>query len=208
MLTDVGRAYFTERAKDEKGALGNAMRRWLANPQDGAAADLIEASELEVGKTRTRCVATMVEGGHADNALPQSARAAVNCRIMPGVQPATVQAELQKLVGSAVEVKPDPSFIGKPTPVLPMLPHVLAAYTKAVQQLHGPAMRVIPNMSTGTTDANFFRSVGIPVFGADGAWGISPDDERAHGLNERIPVRAMYDDVLHWEMMVRELAAK
>jgi acetylornithine deacetylase/succinyl-diaminopimelate desuccinylase-like protein len=61
-------------------------------------------------------------------------------------------------------------------------------------------------MATGTTDANFFRSVGIPVFGADGAWGISPDDERAHGLNERIPVRAMYDDVLHWEMMVRELA--
>jgi acetylornithine deacetylase/succinyl-diaminopimelate desuccinylase-like protein len=208
MLTDVGRAYFKERAKDEKGALGAAMRRWLADPQDGAAADLIEASELEVGKTRTRCVATMLEGGHADNALPQSAQATVNCRIMPGVEPATVQAELQRLVGSAVGVKPDRSFIGKPTPVLPLLPEVLAAYTKAVQQLHGPAMRVIPNMATGTTDANFFRSVGIPVFGADGSWGISPDDERAHGLNERIPVRAMYDDVLHWEMMVRELAGR
>jgi acetylornithine deacetylase/succinyl-diaminopimelate desuccinylase-like protein len=67
-------------------------------------------------------------------------------------------------------------------------------------------MRVIPNMSTGTTDANFFRSVGIPVFGVDGGWGISPDDERAHGLDERIPVRAMYDDVLHWEMLIRDLA--
>jgi acetylornithine deacetylase/succinyl-diaminopimelate desuccinylase-like protein len=206
MLTDVTRAYFTERAKDEKGALGDAMRRWVANPNDGAAADIIEASELEVGKTRTRCVATMLEGGHADNALPQSARAAVNCRIMPGVEPASVEAELKQLVGSGIEVKPDPSFIGKPTPVLPILPEVLAAYTSAVQALHGPGMRVIPNMSTGTTDANFFRSVGIPVFGVDGGWGISPDDERAHGLDERIPVRAMYDDVLHWEMLIRDLA--
>ena len=208
MLTDVTRAYFTERAKDEKGALGDAMRRWLANPDDGAAADIVEANELEVGKTRTRCVATMLEGGHADNALPQSARAAVNCRIMPGVEPATIQAELQRLVGNGIEVKPDPSFIGKPTPVLPILPEVLAAYTDAVKRLHGPGMRVIPNMTTGTTDANFFRSVGIPVFGVDGGWGISPDDERAHGLDERIPVRAMYDDVLHWELMIRDLASK
>src|SRR5918994_1858605 len=197
MLNEVTRAYFAARAKDEKGALGDAMRRWLANPEDGAAADIVEANELEVGKTRTRCVATMLDGGHADNALPQSARATVNCRILPGVQPATVQAELQRLVGNAIEVKPDPSFIGKPTPVLPLLPEVLAAYTKVVRSLHGPEMRVTPNMTTGTTDANFFRSVGIPVFGADGTWGISPDDERSHGLDERIPVRAMYDDVVH-----------
>ncbi len=206
MLTDVGRAYFAERAKDEKGPLGEAMRRWVANPNDGAAADIIEASDLEVGKTRTRCVATMLEGGHADNALPQSARATVNCRIMPGVQPAAVQAELQQLVGTNIEVKPDPSFLGKPTPVLPIVPEVLAAYTAAVQKLHGAGMRVIPNMTTGTTDANFFRSVGIPVFGVDGGWGISPDDERAHGLDERIPVRAMYDNVVHWETLIRDLA--
>ena len=207
MLTDVGRAYFTERAKDEKGPLGDAMRRWVANPDDGAAADIIEASELEVGKTRTRCVATMLDGGHADNALPQSATATVNCRIMPGVQPATVQAELQRVAGPNIEVKPDPGFIGKPTPVLPIVPEVLAAYTAAVQKLHGPGMRVIPNMTTGTTDANFFRSVGIPVFGADGVWGISPDDERSHGLNERVPVRAFYDNVIHWETMFRDLAS-
>jgi acetylornithine deacetylase/succinyl-diaminopimelate desuccinylase-like protein len=208
MLTEVTRAYFTERAKDEKGALGDAMRRWVADPNDGAAADVIEGDPLEVGKTRTRCVATLLEGGHADNALPQSARAAVNCRIMPGVEPATVQAELQRLVGSKIEVKPDPSFLGKPTPVLPLLPEVTRAYTSAVQRLHGPGMRVIPNMSTGTTDANFFRSVGIPVFGVDGGWIISPDDERAHGLDERLPVRAAYDNVLHWEMMIRDLAGK
>ena len=206
MLNDVNRAYFTERAKDETGPLGDAMRRWLANPNDGAAADAIEADPLEVGKTRTRCVATMLTGGHADNALPQSAKATVNCRIMPGVEPRAVEAELKQVAGPNVEVTPDPSFTGKPTPVFPIRPDVLAAYAKAVKQLHGPQMRVIPTMTTGTTDANFFRSVGIPVYGADGGWGISPDDERAHGLDERTPVRSAYDDVVHWETMIRELA--
>ena len=208
VMNDVSRAYFAQRAKDEDGPLGDAMRRWLANPNDGAAADAIEADPLEVGKTRTRCVATMLEGGHADNALPQSARATVNCRIMPGVQPKDVEAELKATVGPKVEVIPDPSFIGKPTPVLPILPQVLAAYEKAVQQIHGPQMHVTPNMTTGTSDANFFRSVGIPVYGADGGWIISPEDERSHGLDERIPARAAYDDVLHWETMIRELAGK
>lgn len=207
-LNDVTRAYFAERAKDEKGPLGDAMRRWLANLGDGAAADIIEANELEVGRTRTRCVATMLSAGHADNALPQSAKATVNCRIMPGVQPAAVQAELQQVVGPRVEVTPDPSFTGKPTPVFPVRQDVLSAYVKAVRQLHGPDMRVIPTMTTGTTDANFFRSVGIPVYGADGGWGISPDDERAHGLDERIPVRAAYDNVIHWETMIRDLAGR
>ena len=87
-------------------------------------------------------------------------------------------------------------------------PDVLAAYTKAVQGAMGKTMRVIPNMATGTSDASFFRSAGIPTYGVDGGWGISPDDERAHGLDERIPVRAAYDDVLHWETMVKELAGR
>ena len=208
MLNDITRAYFTARAKTEAGALGDAMRRWLANPNDGAAADVIEANELEVGRTRTRCVATMLSAGHADNALPQSAKATVNCRIMPGVEPTTVQAELQKTVGPNVEIIPDPTFIGKPTPVPAIRDDVMAAYTMAVRQLHGPAMHIVPNMTTGTTDASFFRAAGIPVYGVDGGWGISPDDERAHGLDERIPVRAAYDNLLHWETMIRELAGK
>ena len=207
-LNEVTRAYFQERQKDEKGTLGDAMRRWLTNPDDQAAADAIENNELEVGRTRTRCVATMLQGGHADNALPQMARAVVNCRIMPGVEPAAVQAELQRTVGQEVEITPDPSFIGKPTPVPPIRQDVMRAYGKSVQQLHGPAMRVVPNMTTGTTDGSFFRAAGIPTYGVDGSWGISPDDERAHGLDERIPVRAMYDNVLHWETMVRELAGR
>jgi acetylornithine deacetylase/succinyl-diaminopimelate desuccinylase-like protein len=130
----------------------------------------------------------------------------VNCRIFPGVQPKAVQAELQKLVGPKIEVVPDPGYIGEPTPASPLRPDVLAAVTKSIRRFHGPAMHVYPTMSTGASDGSFFRAKGIPVYDVDGSWGISPDDERAHGLDERIPVRAMYDDVLHWESIIRDLA--
>ena len=207
MQNEVTRAYFEERSRQEGNSqLGQEIRAWLANPNDGAAADAIEANPLEVGITRTRCVATMLSGGHADNALPQSATATVNCRIFPGVQPTQVQAELQKLVGPRVEVKPDPEFIGVPTPQSPLRPDVVNAVTKAIQHFHGPQMHVYPEMSTGASDGSFFRAQDIPVYDIDGSWGISPLDERAHGLDERIPVRAMYDDVLYWEMIMKSLA--
>jgi acetylornithine deacetylase/succinyl-diaminopimelate desuccinylase-like protein len=207
MLNDTTRGYFTERAKQEgNSALGQSMRRWLANPADGAAADAIEANPLEVGLTRTRCVATMLAAGHADNALPQSAQATVNCRIFPGIEPKVVQAELQQLAGPKVTVTPDPNYIGEPTPPSPLRPDVLKAVTHAIQAIHGPEMHVTPIMSTGASDGSFFRAKGIPVYDVDGSWGISPDDERAHGLDERLPVRAMYDDVVHWEMIFKDLA--
>jgi acetylornithine deacetylase/succinyl-diaminopimelate desuccinylase-like protein len=207
MLTETTRAYFTERAKHEGDSeLGRSMRAWLANEQDGDAADAIEANELEVGLTRTRCVATMLKGGHADNALPQLAEATVNCRIMPGIEPSKVQAELQALVGDKVEVKPA-RFLGRPTPASPLRADVVNAYRKAVHARF-PNQPIIPQMSTGATDGSFFRAVGIPVYGVNGAWGVSPDDERAHGKDERLPVQSLWDNVLHWEMMLRELAGK
>lgn len=208
MLNETTRAYFTQRAKQERSSpLGRAMLRWLANPDDGEAADFIESNELEVGKTRTRCVATMLEAGHAENALPQIARATVNCRIMPGVQPKDVEEELRGVVGANVTLTPDPTFIGTPTPVSPLRNDVIKAYSEAVQRFHGPSMLIIPRMSTGATDGSFFRAAGIPVYGTSGDWIISPDDQRTHGRDERIPVRAIYDSVLHWELMLRRLAS-
>ena len=207
MQNAANRGYFEERAKQEGNSpLGEAIRRWLANPNDGEAADIVEASPIDVGLTRTRCVATMLSGGHADNALPQSATATVNCRIFPGVQPQSVQAELQQLVGAKVEVKPDPEYAGVPTPASPLRPDVLATVTRAIQRFHGPRMHVFPVMQAGASDGSFFRAQGIPVYDVDGSWGISPLDDRAHGLDERIPVRAMFDDVLYWEMIIRALA--
>jgi acetylornithine deacetylase/succinyl-diaminopimelate desuccinylase-like protein len=207
MQNEITRGYFAERAQQEGNSpLGQHIRAWLANPKDGAAADAIEANPLEVGLTRTRCVATMLKGGHADNALPQTAQATVNCRIFPGVEPKQVQAELQQLVGPKVEVTPDPGYVGVPTPASPPRADVINAVKAASLRFHGPAMHVFPVMSTGASDGSFFRAKGIPVYDVDGSWGISPDDERAHGLDERIPVRAMYDDVLHWEMIMKALA--
>ena len=207
MLNETTRAYFTARGRQEGDSqLGKAIRAWLANENDGTAADAIETSELEVGLTRTRCVATMLEGGHADNALPQMARAGVNCRIMPGVAPATVRAELQAAVGANVQVEPKTVRETKVTPPSPLRPDVTGAYLAAVQSLVGKDQEVIPLMSTGATDGLHFRAAGIPVYGVDGSWVISPEDERAHGLDERMPVRAIYDNVLFWEMILKRLA--
>jgi acetylornithine deacetylase/succinyl-diaminopimelate desuccinylase-like protein len=138
--------------------------------------------------------------------LPQSAQATVNCRIMPGVQPKDVQAELQQLAGPKVEVTPDPNYAGVPTPASPLRPEVRAAVTKAIHTYVSPDMDVFPVMAAGASDGSFFRAQGIPVYDVDGSWYIVPTDERMHGLDERIPVRAMYDDVLYWESLIRDLA--
>jgi acetylornithine deacetylase/succinyl-diaminopimelate desuccinylase-like protein len=206
MLTETTREYFAARAKQEGNSeLGQAMRRWLANPEDGAAADSIEANPLEVGLTRTRCVATMLKAGHAQNALPQLAEATVNCRIMPGIAPPTVQEELQRVVGQGVEITPYPD-LGRPTPVSPLRADIVTAFTDAVHARF-PNQPIIPQMSTGATDGLEFRSRGMPVYGVDGSWGVVPDDERAHGKDERIPVQSLWDNTVHWERIVRDLAS-
>lgn len=204
-LTETTRAYYTARAAQEGDSeLGRAMAAWVANPNDDKAADAIEASELEVGTTRTRCVATMITAGHAPNALPQRAEANVNCRALPGTTLEQLQAELQAIAGPNIKITPDGPY--KPSPPSPLREDVLGSYTRSVRSLNGADTPIIPHMSTGATDGLFFRQVGIPVYGVEASWGISPDDERAHGLDERIPVRAFYDNIVHWENMLRDLA--
>jgi acetylornithine deacetylase/succinyl-diaminopimelate desuccinylase-like protein len=204
VMNEVTRGYFTERAKSEKGKLGDAMRAWVANPADGAAADVIEADPTEVGTTRTRCVATRLEGGEADNALPQTARAIVNCRIMPGVDLASVETELKKIAGPGVEVVMSDAF-GAPTDASPLRPDVVKAFTDAVRKRH-PGVAIVPQMSTGATDGLYFRAIGIPVYGVGGEWLIVPEDERAHGRDERIPVKSFHENIGIWREMVAALA--
>lgn len=204
MLNETTRGYFAVRAQQEKGALGDAMRRWLANEKDGEAADLIEADPKEVGLTRTRCVATKLNGGHADNALPQLAEATVNCRIFPGVDTEDVKAELTQIAGKGVAVALSDSF-GASTPASPLRKDVVGAFTRAVQKRF-PGIPIVPSMSTGATDGVFFRGIGIPVYGVSGVWLTIPDDQRAHGLDERIPVKSFHGNIDIWEDMLRELA--
>ncbi|HYZ47971.1 MAG TPA: M20/M25/M40 family metallo-hydrolase [Sphingomonas sp.] len=202
-LNETTRAYFQERQKGEKGPLGEAMRAWLANPNDGKAADIIEADPGEVGLTRTRCVATMLTGGHAPNALPQLAQATVNCRILPGVSPDAIRDELQKIAGGKVEVtrmdRNATSFAS------PLRPDIMTAFTQSVHAMF-PNAPVIPTMAAGASDARPFRVAGIPVYGLDGSWGVVPDDMRAHGRDERLPVKALDDDVDHWVRLLTALA--
>jgi acetylornithine deacetylase/succinyl-diaminopimelate desuccinylase-like protein len=206
MLNETTRAYFSGREKQEKGPLGDAMRRWLANPDDGDAADFIEASESEVGLTRTRCVATRLFAGHADNALPQLATAMINCRIFPGVEPNDVKAELERIVADP-EVVVTRNDDYKASLASPLRPDVTAAYTKAVRALH-PDQPIFPEMSTGASDARPFRVAGVPVYGVNGSWYVVPVDFRAHGKDERIPVQSLYDNVVHWQILLRELTGK
>jgi acetylornithine deacetylase/succinyl-diaminopimelate desuccinylase-like protein len=206
MLNETTKAYFAGREKLEKGPLGDAMRAWLADPNDGQAADFIEASESEVGLTRTRCVPTRLFGGHADNALPQLATAMINCRIFPGIDPNAVKSELERIVADPTVVvtrnDDNPASLASP-----LRPDVTAAYTRAVQDLH-PGMPVFPEMSTGASDARPFRVAGIPVYGTNGGWTVTPIDNRAHGKDERLPVKSLYDNVIHWQLMLRDLAGK
>ncbi len=198
------RAYFTERQKQEKGALGDAMRTWLKDPQNGKAADMIEADEGEVGLTRTRCVPTRLFAGHADNALPQLATAMINCRIFPGIDPNQVQKDLAAIVNDPeVVVSRNDDYVSSLSS--PLRADVSAAFEKAVHALH-PGAPISPMMSTGASDARPFRTAGIPIYGANGAWIMVPVDYRAHGKDERLPVKALHDTVVHWKIMLGELA--
>jgi acetylornithine deacetylase/succinyl-diaminopimelate desuccinylase-like protein len=173
---------------------------------DGKDADFIEADEGEVGLTRTRCVATMLNGGHAPNALPQLAQANINCRIMPGVDPNDTLVELKKIVDDPnVVVTRVDSY--KASLASPLRADVLKAYSDAVHA-RWPGVAIIPEMSTGASDARDFRIAGIPVYGTGGAWVVVPDDLRAHGRDERLPVGALDDNVQHFERMVTALAGK
>ncbi len=204
MLNETTRASLAHRALTAEPPLAAAIRRWLANPADGEAADIVEASPTETGVTRTRCVATRLEGGHADNALPQLARATVNCRIFPGVDPATVLATLRTL-GAPDNIIVEPVEPARPTGASPLRPDVVEAYTAAVRARH-PDAAIVPDMSPGATDGLYFRERGVPVYGVEGSWIVTPLDERAHGRDERLPVRAFYHSVDHWTDLIRRLA--
>jgi acetylornithine deacetylase/succinyl-diaminopimelate desuccinylase-like protein len=145
----------------------------------------------------------MLQAGHAENALPQSATATVNCRIFPGVPVEAVENALKHVVDNdAVEFK----VLDDPTesPVSPLIPEVVDAVKKAVHARY-PNIRVIGYMESGGTDGMHFRKAGIPTLAVSGIF-MNPDEMYAHGLNERVPVKAFYGALDHWSIIIRELA--
>ncbi len=186
------------------GPVGEAMRRFAANPDDQAAADVLAAEPALVGRTRTTCVATLLSGGHAPNALPQLASANVNCRIFPGTSVEAVRTELQRVVGDQVEVKLVES--GMEAVASPLREDVLTAVTKAVHASY-PDAPIVPDQAPYYTDGTILRAAGIPTYGVAGEF-IKDSDSFAHGLNERMPVESFYNGLTHWSTLIKALAGK
>jgi acetylornithine deacetylase/succinyl-diaminopimelate desuccinylase-like protein len=184
------------------GPLGAAMTRFAADPHDAAAVAELSKVGAYVGRLRTTCVATMLEGGHAENALPQSATATINCRIFPGTPPAEVQATLQKLVGPRVEVRSGYEAIM--SEASPLRADVMSAVATAVHAAN-PGAVIVPTQAAYATDGAIFRNGGIPTYGV-GSIFIKHSEEFAHGLNERIPVESFYAGLTHWYVLIRTLA--
>jgi acetylornithine deacetylase/succinyl-diaminopimelate desuccinylase-like protein len=166
-----------------------------ATPDSAAAARLAARSPFYNALLRTTCVATELQGGHAENALPQSAQAVVNCRMLPGTDPHEVENTIRRLVAdTSITVEPLRESIASPASPLPAdVERVIAEVARSVWG----ALPIVPNMETGATDGLFLRNAGLPVYGVSGLF-VDPtvvDDNRAHGLNERIGVKSFYDQL-------------
>lgn len=203
MINDATRASYEILAKGDSGQYGELVRRFLADPQDRETADLLEA--MDAGSTRTRCVATMLSGGHAPNALPQKAEANVNCRIFPSVKIEDVRQQLQALSEPDVTVTAVEGSQTPETAPSPMRDDITQAYRDAVATRF-PNAPVLPFQSAGATDGAFLRAAGIPVYGFSGLWGIVGQREGAHGLDERVWAEGFHGQVPIWMEMLRRVA--
>ena len=190
MANDLTRAYLGAVGETLEGEEGEALRRFAADPNDAAAAEVLARSPEFVGTTRTTCVATMLEAGHAENALPQTAKATVNCRIFPGVPVETVR---EALVAAVADPGVKITTLDKPeaSPVSEMRPDVVKAIELAVHANY-PGVPVVPYLESGGTDGKVYRTAGIPTFASSGLFSKA-SEMYAHGLNERLPVQSFYE---------------
>jgi acetylornithine deacetylase/succinyl-diaminopimelate desuccinylase-like protein len=202
-LNETTRGYFELTAKTESEQVAADIRSVISGTPDMAALSRLSVNPAYNAQLRTTCVATLLEGGHAYNALPQVARATVNCRIMPGEPVDDVKATL-------VRVLADPqisvSQIGQPilSPSSPLNEEIMGAITKTAAEFW-PGTPVVPIMSTGGTDGSYLRNAGIPTYGHSGLAG-DVDDVRSHGKDERVSVKSFFDGVAYLDRLVRTLA--
>ncbi|HKN57983.1 MAG TPA: M20/M25/M40 family metallo-hydrolase [Gemmatimonadaceae bacterium] len=204
-LTETTKAYFERSAQLESGQAAADMRTIASNPNDSASAARLSASPFYNAQLRTTCTPTMIEGGHAPNALPQRARALVNCRILPGETINEVKATLTRVVADdSVKVTFVDDGNRAPAPASPLTDTIMAPLEKVTRRLW-PGVPVIPQMETGATDGAPLRAAGIPTYGVSGVF-LDIDDIRAHGRDERIMVKSFYDGVEYMYQLVREYA--
>ena len=204
-LTETTRIFFERSASLEAGETASDMRAIAKDERDSASAARLSKSPLYNAELRTTCVPTMIEGGHAPNALPQRARAVVNCRIIPSETPAQIKAALVRVVSDdSVRVTAiNEGSAAVPTPS-PLTSEIVQPVEKVTRKLW-PGVPVIPVMDTGASDGAYLRAAGIPTYGVSGVF-VDIDDIRAHGRDERIIVKSFYDGVEYMYQLVREFA--
>jgi acetylornithine deacetylase/succinyl-diaminopimelate desuccinylase-like protein len=201
-LNEVTRNYFREAARFHEAEMAGSM---IALAEDRATDDDIARLDASVElktRMRTTCVATQLEGGHAENALPQMAAGIVNCRILPQESAESVVATIRRVLANDA-VRITTVYDAVESPPSPLTPSVMDVITGVAEQMY-PGLPVITNMSSGATDGLHLRNAGIPTYGV-AALGEDADDVRAHGRDERIRVKDFYNQVEYWYRLLRAL---
>jgi acetylornithine deacetylase/succinyl-diaminopimelate desuccinylase-like protein len=191
-FNEVTREFFTKTALVEGPSMSRAMRALVANPRNADALLVVSAEPRYNSMLRTTCVATMLKGGHAENALPQLAEANVNCRMYPGTTAEQVRATLTRVINDSTVTVVAEFAARPPEPPTPLLPEVMEPVERITRELFGE-IPVIPTMSTGATDSRYFRQLGIPAFGVSGIFSDPAVDARAHGRDERMRAKSYFE---------------
>jgi len=212
-INEITRNYFAHSATLTSGQVSADLRDAAKEPPGPEAIKRLSTNPYYNSLLHTTCVATVLSGGHAQNALPQKARANVNCRIFPGEDPEGVRKTLEHVVGDpkvSVTIVPEKTADGQLIPIVavppsPPLPEVTTALERALATMW-PGVPVVPTMSTGASDGKFLRIAGIPTYGIACMF-FDMDDHRSHGKDERISVQDFYDGVEFAYRFVKELSA-
>ncbi|MGD0404183.1 MAG: M20/M25/M40 family metallo-hydrolase [Candidatus Acidiferrales bacterium] len=206
-LSEVTREYFKREADIVGGSTGADMKAILKTPPDEAAIARLSESPFYNARMRTTCVATRLEGGHANNALPGMARANVNCRILPGHTPNEVQATLEKVLAdpkiSVSQITSSGSGL-RSNPLSTLQPNVMSAIEKVAAEMW-PGVPVVPVLDAGASDGAISRAAGFPTYGIPGVF-MDVDDDRSHGRDERIRVASFYEGVDFYYRLIKTLS--
>lgn len=203
-VSEVARAFFERMAAIESGQVAEDMRALQHDPPDPAAVERLSALPQYNGLIRTTWAATRLDAGVSNNTIPQTARAVVNCRLLPGISPEEVQRTLVEVIADErVEVRP--LVAAKPSPPSPLVREVMDPIERITAEMW-PGVPVVPTMGIGATDSLYFRQAGIPMYGVSGIF-LDLDDTRAHAPDERISVQSYYEGQEFLYRLVRALAA-
>lgn len=203
-LDEITTTFFERRGEIEGGDYGLSMAALAKNPTNRVAIEKLAEVPYYNAMMRTTCVATEISGGHAENALPQRARATINCRMLPGDDPGKVQKRLVKVLNDeaiAVTVTWEPD----PSPPSPLNPEIMEA-VESITEAMWPDVPVLPTMLVGATDGLYLRNAGIPTYGVSGIF-EDVDDVRAHGQDERVGVKQFFEGQEFLYRLVEELSS-